>query len=161
MALSKASKTTREVFKLAQKKTEKDLKSKEIVKTIVTYPKGLRKKTMSKNLKIEYAKKGLPMDDFSPMTSVNKKSKKRKKSSIVAATKKKTAAKKPAVKKVAAKKPAVKKAATKKPMAKKAAAKKPVTAKMATKKRTTAKKKTTSPRKRKTGFIASIKKIFS
>lgn len=136
---------------MAVTRTKKELKGKEQVKTIVTYPKGLYKKTLAKNLDKTMDEVGLPNKNSRTGSTTAKKK----------PTAKKAAAKKPAVKKVAAKKTAVKKAVTKKPVAKKAAAKKTVAPKMATKRKTTAKKKTTSPRKRKIGFVASIKKIFS
>ncbi len=124
-------------MKMAQTRTKRELKSKEQVKTIVTYPKGLYKKTLEKNLDKAMEEVGLP----------NRNSK----TSSTPKAKKKTAAKKPVAKKAAAKKPVAPKMATKSKDGMSAVSKK----------KTTAKKKTTSPRKRKTGFVASIKKIFS
>lgn len=47
-------------MKMAQSRTKKQLKSQEQLKTIVTYPKGLYKKTLEKNLDRAMEEVGLP-----------------------------------------------------------------------------------------------------
>jgi hypothetical protein len=145
-------------MKMAQSRTKKQLKSQEQLKTIVTYPKGLYKKTLEKNLDRAMEEVGLP----------NRNSK---------TGSKPKAKRKPAAKRKAAKRkdgmPAVSATKRKAAMSAVSAAKRKagISAVSATKrqdcmpavsskaKRPTATKRKSTPKPK--GLIASIKKMFS
>ena len=145
-------------MKMAQSRTKKQLKSQEQLKTIVTYPKGLYKKTLEKNLDRAMEEVGLP----------NRNSK---------TGSKPKAKRKPAAKRKAAKRkdgmPAVSATKRKAAMSAVSATKRKagISAVSATKrqdcmpavsskaKRPTATKRKSTPKPK--GLIASIKKMFS
>ena len=131
-------------MKMAQSRTKKQLKSQEQLKTIVTYPKGLYKKTLEKNLDRAMEEVGLP----------NRNSKTGSKPKGKPAAKRKAAKRKDGMPAVSATK---RKAAMSGGSATKRKDCTPAVSSKA--KRPTATKRKSTPKPK--GLIASIKKMFS
>lgn len=128
-------------MKMAQSRTKKQLKSQEQLKTIVTYPKGLYKKTLEKNLDRAMEEVGLPNRNSKtgskPKAKRKPAAKRKDGMSAVSATKRKAAM-----------------------SAVSAAKRKDCTPAVSSKaKRPTATKRKSTPKPK--GLIASIKKMFS
>jgi hypothetical protein len=138
-------------MKMAQSRTKKQLKSQEQLKTIVTYPKGLYKKTLEKNLDRAMEEVGLPNRNSKTGSKPKGKPAAKRKAamSAVSATKRKAAMS------------AVSAAKRKDGMSAVSAAKRkdcmPAVSSKA--KRPTATKRKSTPKPK--GLIASIKKMFS
>ena len=128
-------------MKMAQSRTKKQLKSQEQLKTIVTYPKGLYKKTLEKNLDRAMEEVGLPNRNSKtgskPKAKRKPAAKRKDGMSAVSATKRKAAMSAGSATKRKDCTPAVSSKA----------------------KRPTATKRKSTPKPK--GLIASIKKMFS
>jgi hypothetical protein len=162
-------------MKMAQSRTKKQLKSQEQLKTIVTYPKGLYKKTLEKNLDRAMEEVGLPNRNSKTGSKPKGKPAAKRKAAMSggSATKRKdgisavSAAKRKAA--MSAVSAAKRKAATSAVSATKrkdsmsavsAAKRKDCTPAVSSKaKRPTATKRKSTPKPK--GLIASIKKMFS